>query len=141
MNNAPRPLFRHSVEPRPEECARACEQCATLCDHTLQADPSYRHSIERFTETQLTLISFASVCNLTAAALREKRGDIGEMCSWCWQVCQDFSDRVSCDARTWRRFEAAVRNCSSLCASVAACCEGGRAHTARPARPSAGRRF
>lgn len=120
MNHAPQPLFRLSVDSQKDACARACEHCAALCEHTLQAEPGYRNSIERFTEDQLTLISFSSVCSLTAVALREARADMGEMTSWCWQVCQDVAERFSNDPRIWRRFEAAIRNCSALCASVAA---------------------
>lgn len=125
MDYSPQLLFRHSVESHTDACARACEHCATLCDHTLQAEPGYRNSIERFTEDQLTLISFSSVCALTAVALREARPDMGEMTSWCWQVCQDVAERFRNDARIWRRFEAAIRNCGSLCASVAAGSEQG----------------
>lgn len=120
MDYASQPLFRHSVESQRDACARACEHCAVLCEHTLRAEPGYRNSIERFTEDQLTLISFSSVCSLTAVALREARSDTGEMTSWCWQVCEDVAERFSNDARIWRRFEAAIRHCSSLCASVAA---------------------
>ena len=58
--------------------------------------------------------------DLAKKQLREARADMGEMTSWCWQVCQDVAERFSNDARIWRRFEAAIRNCSSLCASVAA---------------------
>lgn len=119
MHPAPQPLFRHSVDSQRDVCARACEHCAALSDHTLHADPGYRNSIEPFTEDQLALISFASVCRLTAAALREARADMGEMTSWCWQECQHVAERFSNDARMWRRFEAAIRNCSSLCASIA----------------------
>lgn len=139
MSTAPRPLFRPSADPKLEECARACENCAALCDVTLRAEPSYRNSIERFSECQLTLIAFASVCKLTAAALRESRTDIGEMCSWCWQECQDLSARVSQDAQTWRQLEAAVRNCSLLCASVAACSARDRGHLAPASRRSLAR--
>lgn len=120
MHHAPQPLFRYSVDSQEDACARACEHCAALCDHTLHADPGYRNSIEPFTKDQLALISFSSVCRLTAVALREARADMGEMTSWCWQVCQDVAERFSNDPRTWRRFEAAIRSCSSLCASIAA---------------------
>jgi hypothetical protein len=143
MNNAPRPLFRHSVEFQAEECARACEHCATLCELTLHADPGYLNSIEPFSEIQLTLISFSSVCKLTATALRESRPDVPAMCSWCWQVCHDFSETARQDAVTWRRFGSAVLNCSSLCAKVAAgvADHSGHPHTrTRPPR-SIGRRL
>lgn len=103
-----------------DECARACEHCVALCEHTLRADPSYYHSIERFSGEQLLLISFSSVCRLTANAIRAARADAGEMCTWCAQVCEDFALQVRGDALRWRRFDAAVRNCSTLCAAVAA---------------------
>lgn len=117
MNRPTNELY--SVDSQPDRCARACEHCAALCDHTLQADPTYRNSIERFTEGQLAMISFASVCRLTANAIRERRADAADMCSWCSTVCQDFAEQFGGQARTWRRFDAAVRNCASLCASVA----------------------
>lgn len=144
MDHAQQPLFRHSVGSQKDECARACDHCAALCEHTLHADPGYRNSIERFTEDQLTLISFSSVCKLTAVALREARVDMGEMSSWCWQVCQDVAERFGNDPRIWRRFEAAVRNCSSLCANVAARTGNGygvRANPTQAWQPSARRGF
>lgn len=119
MNNASHSVFSKPVSMQNDECARACEHCAALCEHTLRADPSYYNSIARFSEYQLLLISFASVCRLTADALRDARDDAGEMCAWCVQVCDDFAVRVRSDALTWRRFEVAVRNCRALCASVA----------------------
>jgi hypothetical protein len=120
MDNASHSVFRQPVKAQSDECARACEHCAALCEHTLRADPSYYNSIERFSEEQLLLISFSSVCRLTADALRDAREDAGEMCAWCVQVCADFALRVRVDALKWRRFDAAVRNCSTLCAAVAA---------------------
>lgn len=120
MSHAPQPLFRHSVDSQMDTCARACEHCAALCDQTLHADPGYRNSSNRFTRDQLALIALSSVCSLTAVALREVRADVGEMTSWCQQECQEFAKRFSNDALTWRRFEASIRSCNSLCASIAA---------------------
>lgn len=144
MDHARQPLFRQSVESQQDECARACEHCAALCDHTLHADPGYLNSIERFTEDQLTLISFSSVCRLTAVALREARADMSEMSSWCWQVCQEVSERFGDEPRIWRRFELAIRNCSSLCANIAARSRNsyrGRPNNTPSPQPSARRGF
>lgn len=120
MDSASHTTNRQPFNKQNDECARSCEHCAALCEYTLRSDPSYYHSIEPFSQEQLLLISFSSVCRLTAQAIRDARDDAGEMCTWCVQACEDFALRVRGDALRWRRFDAAVRNCTTWCAAVAA---------------------
>ena len=103
---------------RTEVCARACEHCAVLCERVARSDPSYTHSADPFSGWQLALISLASICQLTSAALLEARGDFREMCAWCRDTCEQLEEislPPTCDARSlWF----AVRTCRELCAMV-----------------------
>jgi hypothetical protein len=111
-----------STDIRQDQCAHACDVCALECDRTLLSDPSYSSSTGRFTAEHVALITCADVCRITAAAARDGRDKLPDVCHWCADVCDTFADSPRA-SYLWPEVAASCRECAEHCRAVAAALE------------------
>lgn len=110
-----------------DRCADACDGCAAECRAVLAADPDYIGA-GKFSPRQVALLSCADVCKVTAAAVRERRDRLAEVCLWCADVCEGLLRESGALSESPTALEACRRS-ASLCRQAFESGERGTAPT------------
>jgi hypothetical protein len=88
----------------------------------LLADPSFSSRAAKFTPEHVALITCADVCRITAAAARDGREKLPDVCHWCADVCDTFADSARA-SYLWPAVAASCRECAAQCRAIAAAIE------------------
>lgn len=90
-------------------------KCADECEAALARDPAYvRPGTASFGSDVLALVTCASVCKLTEAAVQEERAD-AQMLAWCADVCRQCSGLQRPGRPNWCEVLVACLECAEAC--------------------------